>query len=108
MIGDTEVFYFSDKTKFYLFLTNLLLKLPANARIDVTSFEKNYSIPYSVGEDVHIEAFMTAWTQAVRSGKFHVRQLVHITSPQDYKELKERVYSFRDNWNYGARNTKLI
>ncbi len=98
--GNSEVFYFSDKTQFYLFLTDLLLKLPTNARIDVTSFEKNYNISYSVGEDVHIEAFMTAWTQAVRSGKFHVRQLVHVTSPQDYNELKDRVYSFKDNWNY--------
>lgn len=33
-------------------------------------------------------------------GSLQVRQLVHVTTPQDYKELKERVETFRENYNF--------
>lgn len=82
---EIDIQYFPDKTHFYLYLTELLLKLPSGAKIDVTSFEKNYNVPYDVGEDFHIEAFMKTWTDLVKNGRVLVRQLVHVTSPQDYK-----------------------
>lgn len=94
------VTFFPDKTQFYLYLTEILLKLPNGARVDVTNFEKNYNVPYDVGENTHIESFMKTWTDAVRNGKVTVRQLVHITSPQDYRELIDRIDSFKENSNF--------
>ena len=98
--SNINIKYFPDKTQFYLFLSELLLKLPNGARIDVTSFEKNYNVPYAVGEDGYIETFMKSWNQMVKGGSLQVRQLVHVTTPQDYKELKERVETFRENYNF--------
>lgn len=98
--GNINIKYFPDKTQFYLFLSELMLKLPNGARIDVTSFEKNYNVPYAVGEDSYIETFMKSWNQMVKGGNLQVRQLVHVTTPQDYKELQERVETFKENYNF--------
>lgn len=98
--NEMDVKYFPDKTQFYLFLTELILKLPSGSRIDVTSFEKNYNVSYDVGEDIHIESFMKTWTEMVSEGRFLVRQLVHITSTQDYEELNERINLFKNNYNF--------
>lgn len=98
--NEMEVKYFPDKTQFYLFLTELILKLPAGSKIDVTSFEKNYNVSYDVGEDIHIESFMKTWTEMVKEGRVLVRQLVHITSTQDYEELNERLSTFKNNYNF--------
>lgn len=95
-----EVLYFRDKTQFYLYLTQILLKLPGGSQIDVTNFEKNYNIPYDAGENIHIESFMKAWTETIKAGKVTVRHLVHITSPQDYTELLDRISTFSNNPNY--------
>ena len=95
-----EVFYFKDKTQFYLYLTQILLNFPGGSQIDVTNFEKNYNVPYDAGENTHIASFMKAWTDAIKAGKVTVRQLVHITSPQDYAELLDRVSTFRANPNF--------
>lgn len=95
-----QIEYFSNKTQLYLYLTSLLLQLPSGAQIDVTSFEKNYNVSYDVGEDRHIESFMKTWTKLVKGGHLSVRQLVHVTSPQDYKELKERIENFKNNFNF--------
>ena len=100
--NETEIKYFSDKTQFYLFLTEQLLKIPSGARVDVTSFEKNFNVSYDVGEDVHIESFMKTWGDLVKNGRILVRQLVHVTSPQDYNELQDRVKLFQDNYNFTA------
>lgn len=97
---EIDIQYFPDKTHFYLYLTELLLKLPAGAKIDVTSFEKNYNVPYDVGEDLHIEAFMKTWTELVKNGRVLVRQLVHVTSPQDYTELEDRIKTFQSYYNF--------
>jgi len=95
-----EIKYFPDKTKFYLFLTDLLLQLPQGATVDVTSFEKNYNIPYEKGENIYIETFMKTWDELIQNNTLNVRQLVHITSSQDYIELKERVNKFKSNHNF--------
>lgn len=95
-----QIEYFPDKTQFYLYLTKLLLQLPSGAKIDVTSFEKNYDISYDIGEDRHIESFMKTWIELVQEGRLIVRQLVHVTSSQDYKELKERIENFKTNHNF--------
>lgn len=40
-LDDTkQIKYFKDKTQFYLYLTQILLKMPSGVKIDVTSFEK--------------------------------------------------------------------
>ncbi len=95
-----EVQCFQNKTQFYLFLSETLLKLPSGAEIDVTNFEKNYNISYDIGEDEHIETFMKKWTEAVKTGRISVRQLVHITSPQDYADLNDRISQFKYNRNF--------
>lgn len=77
-----------------------MLKLPSGAEVDVTNFEKNYNIPYDIGEDVHIESFMKTWVNSVKSNKISVRQLVHVTSTQDYLELIDRTNQFKNNHNF--------
>ena len=100
-LDDTkQIKYFKDKTQFYLYLTQILLKMPSGVKIDVTSFEKNYNISYEIGENRHIESFMKTWNERVQNGQFVVRQLVHITSEQDYCELCERVGKFKSNYNF--------
>lgn len=95
-----QIEYFPDKTQFYLYLTKLLLQLPSGAKVDVTSFEKNYNVSYDRGEDRHIESFMKTWVDMVRSGHLVVRQLVHVTSTQDYRELEERIKNFKNKYNF--------
>lgn len=73
--SNINIKYFPDKTQFYLFLSELLLKLPNGARIDVTSFEKNYNVPYAVGEDGYIETFMKSWNQMVKGGVYRLDNL---------------------------------
>lgn len=100
-LDDTkQIKYFKDKTQFYLYLTQILLKMPSGVKIDVTSFEKNYNISYEIGENRHIESFMKTWNERVQNGQFVVRQLVHITSEQDYCELCERIGKFKSNYNF--------
>ena len=98
--SDIEIKYFSDKTQFYIYLTDILLKLPNGANVDVTNFEKNHDIPYDIGEDEYITTFMNTWTKSVKTCKINVRQLVHIATPQDYKELKDRVDLYKQNHNF--------
>lgn len=43
---------------------------------------------------------MRKWTEAVKTGRISVRQLVHITSPQDYSDLNDRIAQFKNKRNF--------
>lgn len=100
LISNTNLFYFKSKKDDYNFFAREIRGLHDGAEVLVTSFDKNQNTNYYKGEDKHTEALMDDYTKMIQSGNIRVRQMVHVCTRKEYKEVQDRLKLYDNCNNY--------